>query len=145
MGFLHKLWDETLAGPAPETGLGKLRKYDSLSSPASPTMSATRCPSLGALQFLGPLLPLLETYHRIPAPLGAPQLPPGTPSSPGTPGAMNFKKLTRRKSSADALERAEPRSPNWLRLDGNCCFGSLREEVMKIFLKYPPATPHHCT
>lgn len=35
----------------------------------------------------------------------------------GTPGAMNFKKLTRRKSSADALERAEPRSPtgyDWL-------------------------------
>ncbi|KAE9605813.1 putative dormancy/auxin associated protein [Lupinus albus] len=29
MGFLHKLWDETLAGPAPETGLGKLRKYNS--------------------------------------------------------------------------------------------------------------------
>lgn len=25
MGFLHKLWDEILAGPAPENGLGKLR------------------------------------------------------------------------------------------------------------------------
>ncbi|KAF2323657.1 hypothetical protein GH714_036494 [Hevea brasiliensis] len=32
MGFLHKLWDETLAGPAPDTGLGKLRKYDSFSA-----------------------------------------------------------------------------------------------------------------
>ncbi|CAJ1950693.1 unnamed protein product [Sphenostylis stenocarpa] len=31
MGFLHKLWDETLAGPAPETGLGKLRKFNSVS------------------------------------------------------------------------------------------------------------------
>lgn len=29
--FLHKIWDETLAGPAPETGLGKLRKYNSYS------------------------------------------------------------------------------------------------------------------
>ncbi|CAN8259403.1 unnamed protein product [Cochlearia groenlandica] len=27
MGFLHKLWDETLAGPTPENGLGKLRKH----------------------------------------------------------------------------------------------------------------------
>ncbi|GAV61406.1 Auxin_repressed domain-containing protein [Cephalotus follicularis] len=38
MGFLHKLWDETLAGPAPETGLGKLRKYDSFSATRSPPM-----------------------------------------------------------------------------------------------------------
>ncbi|XP_024026693.1 dormancy-associated protein homolog 4 isoform X2 [Morus notabilis] len=31
MGFLHKLWDETLAGPMPDTGLSKLRKYNSFS------------------------------------------------------------------------------------------------------------------
>ncbi|XP_060189211.1 dormancy-associated protein homolog 4-like [Lycium barbarum] len=42
MGFLHKLWDETLAGPAPDSGLGKLRKYNSFagratSTPPSPT------------------------------------------------------------------------------------------------------------
>lgn len=36
MGFLDKLWDETLAGPPPETGLGKLRKYKSLSATRSP-------------------------------------------------------------------------------------------------------------
>lgn len=35
MGFLHKIWDETLAGPAPDSGLGKLRKYNSLSAPVS--------------------------------------------------------------------------------------------------------------
>lgn len=27
MGFLDKLWDETLAGPVPENGLGKLRNH----------------------------------------------------------------------------------------------------------------------
>lgn len=27
MGFLHKLWDETVAGPAPENGLAKLRNH----------------------------------------------------------------------------------------------------------------------
>ncbi|PON45131.1 Dormancy/auxin associated family protein [Parasponia andersonii] len=37
MGFLHKLWDETLAGPTPETGLAKLRKYDSFSGGGSTT------------------------------------------------------------------------------------------------------------
>ncbi|ESQ30009.1 hypothetical protein EUTSA_v10011865mg [Eutrema salsugineum] len=36
MGFLHKLWDDTVAGPAPESGLGKLRKHDSLSTVRSP-------------------------------------------------------------------------------------------------------------
>nr|KAJ0213926.1 hypothetical protein LSAT_V11C400193500 [Lactuca sativa] len=30
MGFLHNLWDETLAGPTPDSGIGKLRKYKSL-------------------------------------------------------------------------------------------------------------------
>ncbi|MCD7455519.1 hypothetical protein HAX54_028503 [Datura stramonium] len=42
MGFLHKLWDDTVAGPAPDSGLGKLRKYNSFggrssSAPLSPT------------------------------------------------------------------------------------------------------------
>ncbi|KAF8081409.1 hypothetical protein N665_0887s0001 [Sinapis alba] len=27
MGFLHKFWDETVAGPAPESGLKKLRNH----------------------------------------------------------------------------------------------------------------------
>lgn len=35
MGFLHKLWDETLAGPPPDSGLGKLRKYNSFSASRS--------------------------------------------------------------------------------------------------------------
>ncbi|URD77122.1 auxin-repressed protein [Musa troglodytarum] len=29
MGLLDKLWDDTLAGPRPETGLGRLRKHSS--------------------------------------------------------------------------------------------------------------------
>jgi len=32
MGLLDKLWDDTLAGPRPESGLGKLRKAGSTSS-----------------------------------------------------------------------------------------------------------------
>lgn len=35
MGFLNKLWDETLAGPMPDTGLSKLRKYKSFSGTRS--------------------------------------------------------------------------------------------------------------
>lgn len=40
--FLHKLWDETLAGPTPDTGLGKLRKYDSLSAAESPPVKISK-------------------------------------------------------------------------------------------------------
>ncbi|KAI3455659.1 hypothetical protein Pfo_012322 [Paulownia fortunei] len=39
MGFLHKIWDETLAGPTPDTGLGKLRKYNSFSATRSTAAS----------------------------------------------------------------------------------------------------------
>ncbi|XP_022949424.1 dormancy-associated protein homolog 4-like [Cucurbita moschata] len=38
MSFLHKLWDETLAGPAPDSGLSRLRKYNSFSASRSPPM-----------------------------------------------------------------------------------------------------------
>ncbi|GAB4835791.1 hypothetical protein Ancab_000707 [Ancistrocladus abbreviatus] len=31
MGLLEKLWDDTVAGPRPENGLGKLRKYNTFS------------------------------------------------------------------------------------------------------------------
>lgn len=38
MGFLHKLWDDIVAGPTPDKGLGKLRKYDSFKAKRSPSM-----------------------------------------------------------------------------------------------------------
>ncbi|KAI3994714.1 hypothetical protein MKX01_002330, partial [Papaver californicum] len=31
MGLLDQLWDDTVAGPTPDTGLGKLRKYSTFS------------------------------------------------------------------------------------------------------------------
>lgn len=31
MGLLDQLWDDTVAGPRPENGLGKLRKHDTFS------------------------------------------------------------------------------------------------------------------
>ncbi|XP_073525864.1 uncharacterized protein [Phyllobates terribilis] len=30
MGLLEKLWDDTVAGPRPDSGLGKLRKYNTI-------------------------------------------------------------------------------------------------------------------
>ncbi|XP_054779933.1 dormancy-associated protein homolog 4-like [Prosopis cineraria] len=42
MGFLHKLWDETLAGPTPDTGLSRLRKYHSSRPTVSPIITILR-------------------------------------------------------------------------------------------------------
>ncbi|XP_058738530.1 dormancy-associated protein homolog 3-like isoform X1 [Vicia villosa] len=35
MGLLDQLWDDTVAGPRPENGLGKLRKHNSLAARTS--------------------------------------------------------------------------------------------------------------
>nr|ACG39642.1 auxin-repressed protein [Zea mays] len=35
MGLLDQLWDDTVAGPRPDSGLGKLRKYASFSPSSS--------------------------------------------------------------------------------------------------------------
>ncbi|WVZ65070.1 hypothetical protein U9M48_014491 [Paspalum notatum var. saurae] len=44
MGLLDQLWDDTVAGPRPDSGLGKLRKYASF-SPSSPSSSSAPAPS----------------------------------------------------------------------------------------------------
>uniref|UniRef100_A0A5B6ZI98 Putative auxin-repressed 12.protein isoform X2 n=1 Tax=Davidia involucrata TaxID=16924 RepID=A0A5B6ZI98_DAVIN len=114
MGFLHKLWDETLAGPTPDTGLGKLRKYDSFSAARSPP-SADQIPVTRSIT----ILRTNSTPRNVSVDSGSfPSSPAGSstptsPFSPITPGpGGDFKRLTRRKSSRpEAFEHAEPRSP----------------------------------
>ena len=43
MGLLDQLWDETVAGPRPDSGLGRLRKYSSF-SPSSSSSSSSSFP-----------------------------------------------------------------------------------------------------
>ncbi|KAL9460695.1 hypothetical protein AB3S75_003824 [Citrus x aurantiifolia] len=119
MGFLHKLWDETLAGPTPDSGLGKLRKYDSFSSSSS---SASRPRPVVADHdhvVISRSITILRTnansnFRNLSGDPGSPSgscSSPRTPLTPGTPPG-DFKRFTRRKSLAQALEeRAEPRSP----------------------------------
>ncbi|MFQ6639146.1 hypothetical protein Gotur_015888 [Gossypium turneri] len=114
MGFLDKLWDETLAGPMPETGLGKLRKYGSFSAASSSPATAdtsqvmiTR--SITILKSNSGLKNLSMDPGSAPgSPSGSSN--PGTPLSPGTPTG-DFRRFTRRKSPAEALQSEEPRSP----------------------------------
>lgn len=116
MGFLHKLWDETVAGPAPDTGLGKLRKCDSFPVRRSPPMvTPNEVPISRSITILrtNPThrnLSVDPGSSRSESPAGPST--PGTPSAPGTPGGL-FKKIARMKSSTDqALEQAESSSPS---------------------------------
>ncbi|XP_073022996.1 dormancy-associated protein homolog 4-like [Primulina eburnea] len=136
MGFLHKLWDETLAGPTPESGLGKLRKYNSFSGtrsvadpPAAVVATDDRVQISRSITIVrnnnnnnnsnaAPANRNLNVFVDSPS---APSSPascstPTSPFSPSTPPGGNFKKLTRRKSAA-----ADPKSPHgydWIILSG---------------------------
>ncbi|KAF9689823.1 hypothetical protein SADUNF_Sadunf01G0132600 [Salix dunnii] len=131
MGFLHKLWDETLAGPMPDTGLGKLRKYDSFSVRSSSPVNASSANRNGELNVTRSITIIRTSSSNLRNlsvdPGSAPESPappstPGTPLTPRTPRGG----FRRRKSPVEASESAEPRS---LITDSVTCFGSLTEEV----------------
>jgi len=126
MGFLHKLWDETLAGPTPDSGLGKLRKDNS--SSAAATSSADDLPSVVIPPLLDSQIPISRSITILRTNPGSPRnrntsldsgsVPnspsgsstPTSPFSPSTPGG-NFKKLTRRKSTSASMRQSDPKSP----------------------------------
>ncbi|CAI9757731.1 unnamed protein product [Fraxinus pennsylvanica] len=128
MGFLHKLWDETLAGPTPDSGLGKLRKYNSLPAAAAAARSTAAPPSVVIPPALDDQIPISRSITILRANPGsphnlntsldsrsAPNSPAGSstpisPFSPSTPGG-NFKKLTRRKSTSAAMHQSDRKSP----------------------------------
>ncbi|KAM7471896.1 hypothetical protein LguiA_010079 [Lonicera macranthoides] len=125
MGFLHKLWDETLAGPAPEDGLGKLRKYNSFSATRSPAFpntpsdhhGITTTPisrSITILRANSTNLRNVNNASSSESPYSLPSSPSGsiTPDSPLSPSTPRVnKKLARRKSTAEAIQCDESRSP----------------------------------
>jgi len=116
MGFLHKLWDEILAGPPPETGLAKLRKHDSFSATRSPPMVQDEVAITRSITILRNNSNFRNfsvdpgTASESPAEPSTPRTPL-TPRTPRTPAGRDFKKVMRTKSSAEASEPAASRSP----------------------------------
>jgi len=45
MGLLDHLWDDTVAGPPPENGLGKLRKHHTFAFRSNSGKGMHACPS----------------------------------------------------------------------------------------------------
>ncbi|KAK9734422.1 hypothetical protein RND81_04G138700 [Saponaria officinalis] len=121
MGFLDKLWDETLAGPAPEKGLGRFRKYNSLSAVRSPnhpmvnaasryddhrgddqTVQVSRC------------IKILRPKNLSVEPGSGSSTPSSGPSSPFSPESTrdpDVKRFSRKKQTLDSMDHASPTSP----------------------------------
>ncbi|KAJ1407054.1 Dormancy/auxin associated protein [Sesbania bispinosa] len=112
MGFLHKLWDETLAGPTPETGLGKLRKYNSVPAAVFRSPVAEDVPISRSITIVRTHSTFRHTTSDPTSP-SVPITPPRTPLTPETPGG-NFKKLTRTKSSVESAKHRSPTIYDWV-------------------------------
>ncbi|CAL5081617.1 unnamed protein product [Urochloa decumbens] len=133
MGLLDQLWDDTVAGPRPDSGLGKLRKYASFSPSSSsyqvPAAAAATPAAEGAVAAAPPPVTRSITMLR-PSALSvatsprsesssAPSSPAsGAPDSPfgaaTTPKGEGWKKLRRkgRMAAADGADApGTPRSP----------------------------------
>ncbi|XP_008789854.1 dormancy-associated protein homolog 3-like [Phoenix dactylifera] len=123
MGLLDKLWDDTVAGPRPETGLSKLRKHSTFAFRPSPGKEEAK--EGGSGKFEGDEAPRVTRSIMIKRPTGCPSpgnaTPPLSPSgstppvSPFSGGGREWNRF-RRKSSSDAYERGGmagvgPRNP----------------------------------
>ncbi|CAD6245361.1 unnamed protein product [Miscanthus lutarioriparius] len=95
MGLLDQLWDETVAGPRPDSGLGRLRNI-TIARPPSLSVDAS---------------PRAESYSS-----SVPSSPASTPDSPfataTTPKADGWRRFRRKTKVSDGPEPAVgPRSP----------------------------------
>ncbi|KAK7294494.1 hypothetical protein RJT34_17383 [Clitoria ternatea] len=119
MDFLHKLWDETVAGPIPETGLGKLRKYHSFSvatarSPVVEDVPVSRSITIVRTQ---------SGFHQTTSDHVSRSVPitPRTPLPLDTPGG-DFKKFTRWKSSTETADNRSPTIYDWVIMSAVDCY-----------------------
>ncbi|XP_073044485.1 dormancy-associated protein homolog 3 isoform X2 [Primulina eburnea] len=121
MGLLDQLWDDTVAGPLPDNGLGKLRKHSTFSfrsnSPKESEGSSRRSMGEEAVEDVTRVTrsimivkPQQLSMKDSPPVSPAGSTPPVSPFSGGGREAFRF----RRKSASFAYERAGgigPRSP----------------------------------
>ncbi|XP_042516901.1 dormancy-associated protein homolog 3-like isoform X2 [Macadamia integrifolia] len=111
MGLLDKLWDDTVAGPRPDNGLGKLRKESNFSFRSN---SGKEAAEGGNGRLYGD--DMTEEATRVtrsimivkpPGNYGSPPVSPAGSTPPVSPfsGSRGSNRF-RRKSTSDAYERA---------------------------------------
>ncbi|XP_010932358.1 uncharacterized protein [Elaeis guineensis] len=115
MSLLDHLWDETVAGPRPDSGLGKLRKYSSFSPSSSASASAATAPgSFHVTRSITILRTATSPCSTLDSASSAPSSPASVPDSPITPTGLRGEwRRPRRKPApmAEGMETAEPRNP----------------------------------
>ncbi|RLN05299.1 hypothetical protein C2845_PM13G19140 [Panicum miliaceum] len=118
MGLLDQLWDETVAGPRPDSGLGRLRKYASFSPSSSPSLGPAAAPSVTRSFTVGrpPSLSVDQSPRGESYSSSVPSSPASAPDSPfaaaTTPKADGWRRLGRKPKASDGPEPAVgPRSP----------------------------------
>ncbi|CAH1442404.1 unnamed protein product [Lactuca virosa] len=109
MGFFRNLWDDALSGSTSDSGLSKLRRYNSLLSRSNIPPSAAHADETTPVSRS---ITILRTNSLSSSP-STPSSPAGSsaagsPFSATSPGG-DFRKLTRRKSTTEA--RRESKSP----------------------------------
>ncbi|KAA0053526.1 dormancy-associated protein-like protein 4 [Cucumis melo var. makuwa] len=90
MSFLQKLWDETLAGPAPDSGLSRLRKYNSFSASRSPPMLSNDVLSNNNSNNNIPPTIQIPSPTLSQSPTSFPESPMPAPSTPRTPPSTRY-------------------------------------------------------
>ncbi|KAK8515302.1 hypothetical protein V6N13_139726 [Hibiscus sabdariffa] len=106
MGLLDQLWDDTVAGPRPDNGLGKLRKHSSF--PFRPN-SSKESDGSSVRSFNDETTKVTRTIMIVKSPRyqsGSPPVSPAEstpPASPFSGGRESFR--FRRRSASDAYEK----------------------------------------
>jgi len=122
MGLLDQLWDDTVAGPRPDHGLGRLLKYASF-SPSSTTAASGAAPSADvaaapavtrSITILRP--PALSVTSSRSESGSAPSSPASVPDSPfgsaTTPRGEGWSKFRGKgRMAADGMDAASPGTP----------------------------------
>ncbi|CAK9328383.1 unnamed protein product [Citrullus colocynthis] len=107
MGLLEQLWDDTLAGPTPDSGLGKLRKHPTFSSrSASAKESSEKSYEDGttleeAIKVSRRIMLVKPPSYQYGSPPVSPAASSTPPSSPFS-GRESFRFRRRSTSSSDA-------------------------------------------
>uniref|UniRef100_A0ACD5XW32 Uncharacterized protein n=1 Tax=Avena sativa TaxID=4498 RepID=A0ACD5XW32_AVESA len=124
MGLLDQLWDDTVAGPRPDHGLGKLRKYASFSPSSVASGAAGGVPSADvaaapavtrSITILRPpalsvTSPRSESGSAPSSPASVPDSPFGTATTPRGEGWSKFRRKGR-MAAADGTDVASPGTP----------------------------------
>ncbi|XP_022150795.1 dormancy-associated protein homolog 3 isoform X2 [Momordica charantia] len=115
MGLLDHLWDDTVAGPRPESGLGKLRKHSTFPgrSSSGKELDGGNARSYGDESSESPMR-ITRSIMIVKPPgyqFSSPPISPAGSNSPASPFSGRESFRFRRRSTSDGYEKATEGGP----------------------------------